>query len=72
LIDGLSLVVTALEKLVDESWVGWRPTEVGSSLGGIGALVEQKDFGEVVAQACPSLVIGAGDCSRSTDGRRCL
>ena len=25
-----------------------------------GALIEQQDFGEVVAQACASLVIGAG------------
>ena len=41
------------------------PTELGSSLGRVGALVEQEDLGEVVAEACPGLIVGAGDRSGS-------
>jgi hypothetical protein len=36
-------------------------------LGRGGALIEQQDFGEVVAYALPSLFVGAGDRSWSTD-----
>ena len=43
------------------------PAELGSSFGGVGALVEQKDFGEIVAQACPRLIVGAGDRSGRAD-----
>jgi hypothetical protein len=34
--------------------------DFGSSLGRIGVLTEQEDFGEIVAQVCPSLTIGTG------------
>src|SRR6478672_6265257 len=43
------------------------PIELVPNLGGRGVLIEQQDFGEVVAQACASLLIGAGDGSWSTD-----
>ena len=48
------------------------PVELGSSLGRVGALIEQEDLGEVVAQARPGLIVGAGDRSRSAgrDGGR--
>jgi|tagenome__1003787_1003787.scaffolds.fasta_scaffold20585489_2 hypothetical protein len=39
--------------------MGRRPAELISSPGGGCGLIEQEDFGEVVAQACPGLVIGA-------------
>jgi hypothetical protein len=29
--------------------MGWMPIELGSSFGRVGALVKQKDFGEIVA-----------------------
>jgi hypothetical protein len=50
-------------ELVDECWMGRMPAELGSSLGRVGALIEQEDFGEIVAQACPSLILGTGDRS---------
>jgi hypothetical protein len=40
------------------------PAEFGSSFGRVGALVEQKAFGVIVAQACPRLIVGASDRSR--------
>ena len=36
------------------------PIELGSSLGCVGALIEQEHLREVVAQARPSLVVGTG------------
>ena len=36
-----SVAVTPVAELLDESWVGWRPIELGSSLGRDGALIEQ-------------------------------
>ena len=52
--------------------MGRRPIELGSSPGCFGALVEQEHFGEVVAQARPSLLVGARDRPRSAgcDGGR--
>ena len=35
------VAVTPVAELLDESWVGWRPIELGSSLGRGGALIEQ-------------------------------
>jgi len=48
-------------ELLDESRTGRTPTELASRLGRIGALVEQEDFGEIVAEACPGLIVGARD-----------
>jgi hypothetical protein len=39
----------------------WLPAEVGAGPGRGGALIEQQDLGEPVAEACPGLVSGAGD-----------
>ena len=50
-----------MAELLDESRTGRTPIEVGSRLGRVGALVEQEDFGEIVAEACPGLIVGAGD-----------
>ena len=52
--------------------MGRRPVELGPSPGRVGALIEQQDFGEVVAQARPSLLVGTRDRSRSAgrDGGR--
>jgi hypothetical protein len=36
-------------EFLDKSWVGRRPIELGSSLGRVGALIEQQDFGKVLA-----------------------
>ena len=36
-------------EFLDMFWVGRRPIELGSSLGRNGALIEQEDFGEIVA-----------------------
>ena len=41
------------------------PIELGASPGGVGALIEQEHLGEVVAQARPGLLGGAGDRARS-------
>jgi hypothetical protein len=41
------------------------PAELGPGLGRVGALIEQQDLGEIVAQARPSLIIGTGDRSWS-------
>jgi hypothetical protein len=38
---GASVAVTAVAELLDESWVGWRPIELGPGLGRGGALIEQ-------------------------------
>jgi hypothetical protein len=46
---GASAAVTPVAEFLDESWAGWRPIELGSSLGRGGALIEQEDFGEVIA-----------------------
>jgi hypothetical protein len=43
------VAVASVAEFLDESWVGWRPIELGSSLGRDGALVEEEDFSEVVA-----------------------
>jgi hypothetical protein len=45
--------------------MGRTPPELGASLGRVGRLIEQQDFGEVVAQARPGLVVGTGDGSGS-------
>ena len=44
--------------------MGRIPVEPGSGLGCVGALIEQQDLGEVVAQAGPGLIVRAGDRSR--------
>ena len=56
-----------MAELLDEPRMGWTPIELVLSPRGRGALIEQQDLGEIVAQACPSLLIGAGDGSRSAD-----
>jgi hypothetical protein len=38
---GPLVAVTPVAKLLDESWVGWRPIKLGSSLGRDGSLIEQ-------------------------------
>ena len=57
--------VTPVPELVDESGVGRLPAELGASPGRVGALIEQKHLGEVVAQARPGLVVGARNRARS-------
>src|SRR4051794_6088129 len=64
------IAVTPVAELVDEPRMGRRPIELASGPGGAGALIEQEDFGEVVAQACPRLVVGAGDRSWGAGGDR--
>ena len=53
-----------MAELVGKRGMGRMPTELGSSFGRVGALVEQKAFGVIVAQACPRLIVGASDRSR--------
>jgi hypothetical protein len=52
-------------ELVEKGWMRRIPAELGSSLGRVNVLIEQEDLGEIVAQACPSLIIGTGDRSWS-------
>src|SRR4051812_2774940 len=59
--------VAPAAELVVESRPRWAPVELGSRSIGADALIEQEDFGEVVAQARPSLVVGAGDGAWSAD-----
>jgi hypothetical protein len=40
-LSGPSVAVAPIAELLDESWVGWGPIELGSSLGRGGALIEQ-------------------------------
>ena len=56
----LSVSVAPVPQFVDEPGVGGMPIELGASPGGVGALIEQEHLGEVVAQARPGLVVGAG------------
>jgi hypothetical protein len=63
--------VGTMAEFVGEPWVGWLPVELGPSLGRLGALIEQQDCGEIVAQAGASLIIRTRDCSRSTDRDGC-
>lgn len=44
--------------------MGRMPAELGPGPGRVGALVEQQDFGEVVAQAGPCLIVGTWDRPR--------
>jgi len=44
------------------------PAELGPGPGRVGALIEQQDLSEVVAQAGPGLAIGTGDRSRRSIG----
>jgi hypothetical protein len=69
---GRHLAVAPVAQLIDESRMGRMPVELGPRLGCVGALIEQQDFGEVFAQACPGLVVGTGDRSWSAgcDGGR--
>src|SRR5215207_2701801 len=68
----VGVAVTAVAKLVDKAVMGGSPVELVSGLCRISALVEQQDLGEIVAETCPRLVIGAGNGSRSAgrDGGR--
>src|SRR5215204_1722314 len=59
--------VAAAAELVDEPRVGGLPIELGACPRRVGALVQQKHLGEVVAQARPRLGVGAGDGSRRAD-----
>ena len=43
------------------------PAELGSGLGGVGGLVEEQHFGEVVAEAVPGFFVGAGDGPRGAN-----
>ena len=56
-----------MPELFDESRTGRPPIQVVASLRGRGALIEQQDFGEIVAHASPRLVIGAGHGSWSAN-----
>src|SRR6185503_12753668 len=67
---GGHFAVGPVAELLDESRTGWAPIEVGSRLGRVGALVEQEDFGEIVAEARPGLSVGAGDRPGSAGGDR--
>ena len=67
---GPLLAVAALAEVVGKRRARRAPAEVGPGLGRVGGLVEQQDLGEVVAQACPRLIIGTGDRSRSADRDR--
>src|SRR4051794_3997485 len=64
------LPVAPAAELVHKSRPRRVPVELGSSLGRVGALIGQQDFGEVVAEACASLVVGTGDRSRRADRDR--
>jgi hypothetical protein len=44
-----SVAITPVAELLDKSWVGRRPIELGSSIGRDGPLIEQQDFGKVLA-----------------------
>ena len=50
--------------------MGRVPAELGPGPGRVGALIEQQDLGEVVAQAGPGLIVGTGDRSRGAGGHR--
>src|SRR6516162_5301271 len=54
----LSLTVAAVAELVGECGVGRVPAEFGSGLGRASTLIEQEDFGEIVAEARPGLLLG--------------
>jgi hypothetical protein len=45
----LSVAVTPVAELLDQSGMGWMPIELSSSLGSGRALIEQQDLGEVLA-----------------------
>lgn len=60
----LLLTVAAVAELVGERRMGRMPAELGPGPGRVGALVEQQDFGEVVAQAGPCLIVGTWDRPR--------
>src|SRR4051812_26794688 len=62
------LPIASLQELVDQPRVGRMPIELGSSLRRVGALIEQEDLGEIVAQPGPSLIVGARDSSRGARG----
>src|SRR4051794_37815332 len=59
--------VAPASELGDESRPRWTPVELGLRPSGAAALIEQEDFGEVVAQARPSLIAGARDGAWSAD-----
>src|SRR6266566_7898237 len=46
------------------------PAEFGPGPGRVGALIEQQDLGEVVAQPGPGFIIGTRDRARGADGDR--
>ncbi len=54
------LRVAAVAELVGESRMGRMPAEIGPGPGRVSALFQQ-DLGEIVTQACPGLVVRAGD-----------
>src|SRR6266702_1548233 len=65
-----SFAVAPVAELVGKRWMGRMPAELGPGPGRVGALVEQQDLGEVVAQAGSGLVIGPGDRSWRAGGDR--
>jgi tRNA (guanine6-N2)-methyltransferase len=61
------LTVAAVPEFVHKGGAGWAPAKVVPGFGRVGALIEQEDLGEVVAQAGPGLFLGAGNRSRGAD-----
>jgi hypothetical protein len=59
-----------MAELVDKRRMGRIPAEFGPGLGRAGALIEEQDFGEVVAKALAGLLLGTGDRSWHADGDR--
>src|SRR5487761_197451 len=63
-----SRAVAAVPEFVGKRRARRAPAGVGPGLGRVGGLVEQQDFGEVVAEARPGLFVGSRDRSRGADG----
>src|SRR6187200_2894408 len=67
---GRHLAVAPVAELLDESRTRRTPLELGARPRRVGALVEQQDLGESVADPRPRLVVGTGDRPRGADGDR--
>src|SRR5580692_10629659 len=63
-----SAAVTPLAELVDQRRAGWFPTELGPRLGGLSALAQEEDLGEVLTHPCASLFVRTRHSSRSASG----
>src|SRR5690242_4979964 len=64
--------VAAIAELVYERQARWKSIELGASPRGVGALIEQEDPGEVIAEARLGLLFGARyrTWNAAGDGRR--